>query len=104
MNRPERQTGDGVLETGVAEVPGIGFITLTIVLEALGIPLEGLALILGVERILDMTRTAINVTGDSACAIWVAHTEGELHVPEVEPEHGKASPKKKARDGQDLVS
>ncbi|MFO7769416.1 MAG: dicarboxylate/amino acid:cation symporter [bacterium] len=67
---------------GAAGVPGIGFITLTIVLEALGIPLEGLAMILGVERILDMTRTAINVTGDSACAIWVAHTEGELHIPE----------------------
>lgn len=66
---------------GAAGVPGIGFITLTIVLQALGIPLEGLAMILGVERILDMTRTAVNVTGDSACAIWVAHTEGELHIP-----------------------
>lgn len=71
---------------GAAGVPGIGFITLTIVLEALGIPLEGLAMILGVERILDMTRTAINVTGDSACAVWVAHTEGELHIPETLPE------------------
>jgi Na+/H+-dicarboxylate symporter len=66
---------------GAAGVPGIGFITLTIVLQALGIPLEGLAMILGVERILDMTRTAVNVTGDSACAIWVAHTEGELNIP-----------------------
>ncbi|MEJ2677762.1 MAG: dicarboxylate/amino acid:cation symporter [Gemmatimonadota bacterium] len=66
---------------GAAGVPGIGFITLTIVLEALGIPLEGLALILGVERILDMTRTAVNVTGDSACAVWVAKTEGELNIP-----------------------
>jgi len=67
---------------GAAGVPGIGFITLTIVLQALGIPLEGLAMILGVERILDMTRTAVNVTGDSAAAIWVAHTEGELDIPE----------------------
>ncbi len=66
---------------GAAGVPGIGFITLTIVLQALGIPLEGLAMILGVERILDMTRTAVNVTGDSAAAIWVAHTEGELDIP-----------------------
>ena len=66
---------------GAAGVPGIGFITLTIVLTALGIPLEGLAMILGVERILDMTRTAVNVTGDASAAIWVAHTEGELHIP-----------------------
>jgi len=67
---------------GAAGVPGIGFITLTIVLQALGIPLEGLAMILGVERILDMTRTAVNVTGDSAASVWVAHTEGELNIPE----------------------
>jgi Na+/H+-dicarboxylate symporter len=66
---------------GAAGVPGIGFITLAIVLEALGIPLEGLALVLGVERILDMTRTAVNVTGDSAAAVWVAKTEGELNIP-----------------------
>ena len=66
---------------GAAGVPGIGFITLAIVLEALGIPLEGLAMVLGVERILDMTRTAVNVTGDSAAAVWVAHTEGELNIP-----------------------
>jgi Na+/H+-dicarboxylate symporter len=66
---------------GAAGVPGIGFITLTILLQALGIPLEGLAMILGVERILDMTRTAVNVTGDSAASIWVAHTEGELNIP-----------------------
>jgi Na+/H+-dicarboxylate symporter len=66
---------------GAAGVPGIGFITLTIVLQALGIPLEGLAMILGVERILDMTRTTVNVTGDSVAAILVAHTEGELHIP-----------------------
>jgi Na+/H+-dicarboxylate symporter len=66
---------------GAAGVPGIGFITLAIVLEALGIPLEGLAMVLGVERILDMTRTAVNVTGDSAAAVWVARTEGELNIP-----------------------
>jgi len=73
---------------GAAGVPGIGFITLTIVLQALGIPLEGLAMILGVERILDMTRTAVNVTGDSAASIWVAHTEGELHIPDQAAQEG----------------
>lgn len=73
---------------GAAGVPGIGFITLTIVLQALGIPLEGLAMILGVERILDMTRTAVNVTGDSAAAVWVAHTERELNIPAPAPQEG----------------
>jgi Na+/H+-dicarboxylate symporter len=66
---------------GAAGVPGIGMVTLTIVLTQLGIPLEGIALVVGVERILDMTRTAVNVTGDTVCAIWVASTEGELEVP-----------------------
>jgi Na+/H+-dicarboxylate symporter len=71
---------------GSAGVPGIGFVTLAIVLGALGIPLEGLALVLGVERILDMARTAVNVTGDSAAAVWVAKTEGELTNPSEEPQ------------------
>ncbi len=66
---------------GAAGVPGIGMVTLTIVLSQLGIPLEGIALVVGVERILDMTRTAVNVTGDTVCAIWVARTEGELAIP-----------------------
>lgn len=66
---------------GAAGVPGIGMVTLTIVLNQLGIPLEGIALVVGVERILDMTRTAVNVTGDTVCSVWVAKTEGELHVP-----------------------
>ncbi|NIM52138.1 MAG: cation:dicarboxylase symporter family transporter [Gemmatimonadales bacterium] len=66
---------------GAAGVPGIGMVTLTIVLTQLGIPLEGIALVVGVERILDMTRTTVNVTGDTACAIWVAKTEKELNVP-----------------------
>jgi proton glutamate symport protein len=67
---------------GAAGVPGIGMVTLTIVLTQLGVPLEGIALVVGVERILDMSRTAVNVTGDTVCAIWVAKTEGELNIPE----------------------
>lgn len=66
---------------GAAGVPGIGMVTLTIVLTQLGIPLEGIALVVGVERILDMTRTAVNVTGDTCCSVWVAKTEGELNIP-----------------------
>jgi len=66
---------------GAAGVPGIGMVTLTIVLTQLGIPLEGIALVVGVERILDMARTMLNVTGDTTCAVWVAKTEGELDIP-----------------------
>jgi len=66
---------------GAAGVPGIGMVTLTLVLTQLGIPLEWIALVVGVERILDMTRTAVNVTGDTVCAIAVAKTEGELNIP-----------------------
>jgi len=66
---------------GAAGVPGIGMVTLTIVLTQLGIPLEGIALVVGVERILDMTRTVVNVTGDTCCAVWVAKTENELRIP-----------------------
>lgn len=66
---------------GAAGVPGIGMITLTLVLTQLGIPLEWIALVVGVERILDMTRTAVNVTGDTVCAVLVAKTEGELNIP-----------------------
>jgi Na+/H+-dicarboxylate symporter len=62
---------------GAAGVPGAGMITLTMVLTAAGIPLVGVALILGVDRILDMFRTMINVTGDLAVAASVAVSEGE---------------------------
>lgn len=66
---------------GAAGVPGVGMITLALVLQTVGIPLEGIALILGVDRILDMCRTAVNITGDASCAIVVASTEGELQTP-----------------------
>ncbi|MFQ5742649.1 MAG: dicarboxylate/amino acid:cation symporter [Acidobacteriota bacterium] len=65
---------------GAAGVPGVGIITLAMVLEQLGLPLEGIALILGVDRILDMARTAVNVTGDSAVAVVVAASEGHLSL------------------------
>jgi len=71
---------------GAAGVPGIGVITLTMVLQTLGLPLEGIALILGVDRILDMCRTTVNITGDASAAIVVAATEGELERPAREGE------------------
>jgi len=63
---------------GAAGVPGIGVITLTMVLETLGLPLEGIALILGVDRILDMCRTSVNITGDASAAVIIAATEKGL--------------------------
>ncbi len=63
---------------GAAGVPGAGIIMLVIVLQAVQVPIEGIALILGVDRILDMARTAVNVTGDAAVSVAVAHTEGLL--------------------------
>jgi len=63
---------------GTAGTPGAGVITLAIVLKSIGVPLEGIAIILGVERILDMCRSVVNVTGDASCAVVVAATEGGL--------------------------
>lgn len=63
---------------GAAGVPGVGVITLAMVLEQLGLPLSGIALILGVDRILDMLRTATNVTGDASAAVIVMATEKQI--------------------------
>ncbi|MDD3299175.1 MAG: cation:dicarboxylase symporter family transporter, partial [Firmicutes bacterium] len=67
---------------GTAGVPGAGFIMLTMVLTAVGLPLEGSALIAGIDRVLDMARTCVNVTGDMAASVVIAATENELSVPE----------------------
>ena len=64
---------------GTAAVPGAGVIMLVIILEAISVPSAGIALILGVDRILDMLRTVTNVTGDASVAVAVASTEGELN-------------------------
>ena len=63
---------------GTAGVPGAGLIMLTMVLQSVGLPLEGLALVAGIDRILDMARTTVNITGDSACAVIMAAAEKEL--------------------------
>lgn len=63
---------------GAAGVPGAGLIMLSMVLTSVGLPIEGVALIAGIDRILDMFRTTINVTGDMACTVAVAALEGEL--------------------------
>jgi Na+/H+-dicarboxylate symporter len=60
---------------GTAGVPGVGLIMLAMVLNQVSLPVEGIALIIGVDRLLDMTRTAINITGDAACAVVVSESE-----------------------------
>jgi Na+/H+-dicarboxylate symporter len=71
---------------GTAAVPGAGIIMLVIILEAIGVPSAGIALILGVDRILDMLRTATNVTGDATVAVVVAASEGQLAHPDLDEE------------------
>lgn len=66
---------------GAAGVPSAGIIMLALVLQQANVPEAGIALILGVDRILDMCRTSVNVTGDLSCAIFVATTEGEDLTP-----------------------
>jgi Na+/H+-dicarboxylate symporter len=63
---------------GTPAVPGAGIIMLVIILEAINVPVQGIALILGVDRILDMLRTVTNVTGDATVSTVVAHSEGQL--------------------------
>ena len=63
---------------GTASVPGGGLIVLSLVLSSVGLPLEGIALVAGIDRILDMARTTINVTGDAAVSVLIANSEGEL--------------------------
>ena len=65
---------------GTAAVPSAGLIMLAMVLGQVGLPVEGIALIIGVDRLLDMLRTAINVAGDSAVTCVVAHSEGALDL------------------------
>jgi Na+/H+-dicarboxylate symporter len=62
---------------GSAGIPMAGLIMMAVVLKAVGLPLEGIGLILAVDRILDMFRTAINVYGDTCCAVIIANSEGE---------------------------
>lgn len=63
---------------GTAPVPGVGLIMLIIVLRSVGVPPEGIAIILGVDRLLDMLRTIVNITGDAVAAVIVSASEGVL--------------------------
>ncbi|MFT5710320.1 MAG: Na+/H+-dicarboxylate symporter [Halioglobus sp.] len=63
---------------GTAAVPGVGLITLALVLEQAGLPVEGIGLIIGVDRLLDMVRTAVNVTGDATVSVIVGKSEKQF--------------------------
>lgn len=63
---------------GTAAVPGAGIVMLVIILESVGVPSEGIAIILGVDRILDMVRTTVNVTGDATVSVIIAKSENQL--------------------------
>jgi Na+/H+-dicarboxylate symporter len=65
---------------GTAGVPGVGLVMLTMVLTQVGLPIEGIALILGVDRLMDMIRTAVNITGDAVVSVIVAKGEGKMDV------------------------
>lgn len=64
---------------GTAGVPSVGLVTLAMVLNSVGLPTEGIALIMGIDRILDMLRTAVNITGDAVCTTIVAHQEKAIN-------------------------
>ncbi len=68
---------------GAAGVPGIGVVVLGMILQSVGLPVEGVAIIMGVDRISEMIRTSVNVAGDIACSVVVAASEKELHTKEL---------------------
>lgn len=65
---------------GTAGVPGVGMIMLSMVLTSVNLPLEGIGLIMGVERIVDMFRTTVNVMGDNVCTLIIANSENDFEV------------------------
>lgn len=72
---------------GTAGVPGAGLVMLSLVLSSVGLPLEGVAIIAGIDRILDMARTSLNVTGDAACTVLIAKSENELELAAYDKPH-----------------
>ncbi|MGH4117477.1 dicarboxylate/amino acid:cation symporter [Clostridium sp.] len=69
-----------IASIGTAGVPGASIIMLSMVFVSVGLPLEGIGLIMGVDRIVDMGRTVVNITGDAICTVIIAKQEGELDV------------------------
>ena len=65
---------------GTAGVPSVGLITLSMVFASVNLPVEGIGLIMGIDRILDMTRTAVNITGDAVCTTIVASQDKAIDI------------------------
>ena len=65
---------------GVAGIPSASLVAISVILGAIGLPLEGLGVILAVDRVLDMCRTAVNVYGDSCATVVIARLEGETGI------------------------
>jgi proton glutamate symport protein len=66
-----------ITSVGVAGIPSASLVAIAVILSAIGLPLEGVGLILAVDRVLDMCRTAVNVYGDTVGAVLIAKLEGE---------------------------
>lgn len=77
---------------GTAGVPGAGLVMLSLVLTSVGLPLEGVAIIAGIDRILDMARTSLNVTGDAACTVLIAKSEDQIDMEAYNTPHVLAAP------------
>ena len=67
-----------IASIGTAGIPSVGLITLTMVFNSVGLPVEAIALIMGIDRILDMTRTAVNITGDAVCTTIIANMNNSV--------------------------
>lgn len=76
---------------GTAGVPGVGLVMLTLVLEQVGLPVAGIALIIGIDRLLDMTRTAVNITGDAMVSCVIAKQEQALDFERYQDDEANAS-------------
>jgi Na+/H+-dicarboxylate symporter len=69
-----------IASIGTAGVPGASVIMLSMVFASVGLPLEGIGLIMGIDRLVDMGRTVVNITGDAICTVIIAKQEGELDI------------------------
>lgn len=69
-----------IASIGTAGVPGVGLITLSMVFASVGLPVEGIGIIMGIDRLLDMARTAVNITGDAVCTTIVAYQDELVDV------------------------
>lgn len=85
---------------GTAAVPGVGLITLAMVFNSVGLPVEGIGLIMGIDRVLDMARTAVNCSGDAVVTTIVAHQEGLFNKEEL---YREKSPEEDDYDNLDDV-